>query len=106
MCKSIDEIARGVRPQEPRLSPSSAMARVLRDLYRGLPPWAHCEGRAMPGGTGRTEEALRQRGLVTGFGRNLTLTEAGRQCAARLAQTGINQPSHDGSQINRRLRFS
>ncbi len=71
-----------------RVSPSSAMARVLRDLHRGLPAWAHMKGRAMPGGTARTEEGLRQRGLVTGSGHSLSLTEAGREWVAHIESGG------------------
>lgn len=60
------------------------MARVLRDLYRGHPAWAHLRGRAMPGGTSRTEQGLRQRGLITGSGCTLALTDAGRRCVERM----------------------
>ncbi|MTJ93892.1 MAG: hypothetical protein F8N36_13690 [Desulfovibrio sp.] len=63
---------------------SPAMARVLVNLYRGLPPWRHLFGRAMFGGSGQTECALRDRGWVTGRGNDLELTVAGRERAADL----------------------
>ena len=69
----------------PRPAPCSpAMARVLINLYRGLPPWRHLNGRSMYGAAGQTERALRARGWVDGFGGTLVLTTAGRERAADL----------------------
>jgi hypothetical protein len=70
-------------PQAPRVS--LAMTRVLVNLYRGRAPWEHLHGRSMHGGAGQTERALRARGLVAGYCANLTLTDAGRECAASLS---------------------
>lgn len=70
-------------PASARVSP--AMARVLVNLYRGRAPWEHLHGRSMHGGAGQTERALRARGLVAGSYADLTLTDAGRECAASLS---------------------
>lgn len=69
-------------PRAARVSP--AMARVLVNLYRGRPAWEHLYGRSMHGAAGQTERALHTRGLATGYGRALILTDAGRACAASL----------------------
>lgn len=74
---------RGNNPPAPAPC-SEAMARVLVNLYRGLPPWRHLNGRSMHGAAGQTERALRLRGWVTGFGGDLKLTDAGRERAADL----------------------
>mgnify|MGYP001407998773 CR=1 FL=1 len=69
-------------PRTARVSP--AMARVLINLYRGRLPWEHLYGRSMHGAAGQTERALLTRGLVTGYGREITLTDVGRECTASL----------------------
>ncbi len=63
---------------------SPAMARVLVNLYRGRSPWCHLEGRAMHGGAGQTERALRERGWCEGSCGSLVLTVEGRERAAEL----------------------
>jgi hypothetical protein len=69
----------------PNAAPCSpAMARVLVNLYRGLPPWHHLSGRSMFGGANQTEFALRKRQWVTGLGNDIQLTDAGRERAADL----------------------
>ena len=60
------------------------MARVLRNLYLGWPPWQHLSGRSMHGGAAQTEVALRQREWCQGLGDEMTLTDAGRERAADL----------------------
>jgi hypothetical protein len=42
------------------------MARVLVNLYRGLPPWHHLSGRSMFGGANQTEFAHRRRPRTRG----------------------------------------
>lgn len=69
-------------PDTPK--PSPAMARVLLNLYRGLPPWRHLEGRSMFGGAGQTGMALRTKGWAIGFGNAMELTETGLEIARSL----------------------